>query len=147
MATSRHRSSNRSRHNTTDAQALLSGALGMASSVADYQKESLASTIHRAAEATYEYGQSLDNLPYMRDYVEEAAHVLDNIGDYVQQADVRNIWHDVGAFARHRPAVTLGVAVLTGVIAGQLLQSMSSGRQNGRRSNGRSRGRSSSRHG
>jgi hypothetical protein len=147
MATTRHRSSNRSRHGTTDAQALLNGALSMASSVADYQKDSLASTIHHAAEATYEYGQSLDNLPYMRDYVEEAAHVLDNIGDYVGQADIRNIWHDVGSFARRRPAVTLGVAVLTGMIASQFLQSMSTNQPNRTRSSGRSRGRSTNRHG
>jgi hypothetical protein len=118
----------------------------MASSVADHQKESLASTIHRAAEATYEYGQSLDNLPYMRDYIEEAAQILDNIGDYVEQADVRNIWHDVGSFARRRPAATLGVAVLTGVIASQLLQSMAASQHNGSRLGSRSRSRSASRH-
>jgi ElaB/YqjD/DUF883 family membrane-anchored ribosome-binding protein len=147
MATTRHRTSTRSRQGTTDAQALLNGALSMASSVADYQKESLASTIHQAAEATYEYGQSLDNLPYMRDYVEEAAHLLDNVGDYVEQADVRNLWHDVGSFARRRPAATLGVAVLTGLIAGQLLQSMSIRQQNGSRPTVRSRGRSARRHG
>jgi hypothetical protein len=125
---------------------LLDGAMNMASSVADYQKGNIASTIHRAAEATYEYGQSLDGLPYMSDYVQEAAHVLDNIGDYVEQADVRNLWQDVGSFARRRPAATFGVAVLTGVIAGQLLQSMYS-QQNGSRSGGRSRSRSASRHG
>lgn len=146
MASTKRRSSTRSRHGATDAQALLDGALNMASSVADYQKGNVASTIHRAAEATHEYGQSLDGLPYMRDYVREAAHVLDNIGDYVEQADVRNLWRDVGSFARRRPAATFGVAILTGVIASQLLQSMSS-HQNGSRTRGRSRGRSASQYG
>jgi hypothetical protein len=147
MLNTHRRSSSRSRGSSTDAQALLNSVLNMVSSVADYQKESFASTIYRAAEATHEYGQSLDNLPYMRDYVEEAANMLDSFGNYVEQADLRNLCHDVSAFARRRPAATLGAAVLTGLVAGQLLQSMSgAGQQNGR-AGGQRRSRRTRRHG
>ncbi len=134
-----------SRNIRTDTQRLIDGALAMASSFAGARKESVAIKLQEAADATYDFGQSLDDLPYMRGYVEEAAHALAGLGDYIADVEITNMFDDLQTFARRRPALAFGAALLAGVAASRLMQSDGSGRRNrvrgGKRSGRRVRGR------
>ena len=123
MAVSTRQSSQRSRHAGSDAQRLIDGALAMASSFADSRKDNVAIKLHEAADATYDFGRSLDDLPHVRGYIEEAANALAGLGDYVADAEIANMLDDVQSFARRRPALAFGAALLAGVAASRLMQS------------------------
>ena len=90
MPTARQ-ASQRSQSMRTDAQRLIDGAIAMAASFADGRRENVAVKLREAADATYDFGQSLDDLPHMRGYVEEAAHALAGLSDYVRTS-ISPIW-------------------------------------------------------
>jgi hypothetical protein len=113
----------RARSAGSDAQRLIDAAIAMAANFADSRKDRVAIRLHEASDATYDFGQSLDGLPHVRGYIEEAANALAGLGDYVADADIANLLDDVQSFARRRPAVAFGTALLAGVAASRLLQS------------------------
>jgi hypothetical protein len=115
----------------------------MAASFADSRKDNVAIKLHEAADATYDFGQSLRDLPHVRGYIEEAANALAGIGDYVAEADIAHLIDDVQAFARRRPALTFGAALLAGVAASRMIQSDGGrlGRRQGSGNGGRRRSR------
>ena len=119
----------------------------MAAAFADGRRGNVAVKLREAADATYDYGQSLDDLPHLRGYVEEAAHALAGLGDYVSDVEITNMFDDLQSFARRRPALAFGAALLVGVAASRLMQSdgrglrqqpgARGGRQTGRKARGR----------
>ena len=145
MAASTRQSASRSRPAGSDAQRLIEGAIAMASSFADSRKDNVAIKLHEAADATYEFGRSLDDLPHVRGYIEEAANALAGLGDYVADADISNMFDDVQSFTRRRPALAFGAALLAGVAASRFLQSdgnrasLRRGKGNGSKRRGRAR--------
>ena len=115
--------SQRSYNMRSDTQRMIDGAMALAASFADGRKEKVAIKLREAADVTYDFGQSLDDLPHMRGYVEEAAHALAGLSDYVADVDIANMVDDLQSFARRRPALAFGAALLAGVAASRLIQS------------------------
>jgi hypothetical protein len=115
-ATTRQTLRSRSAENDIDT------AIAIAANFADSRKDRLAIRLHEASDATYDFGQSLDGLPHVRGYIEEAANALSGLGDYVAEADIADLLDEVQSFARRRPAIAFGTALLAGVAASQLLQ-------------------------
>lgn len=141
MAASTRQSSPRSRRAGSDAHRIIEGMLAMAASYADGRKDSVAIKIHEAADATHDFAQSLRDLPHVREYVEEAADALAGFGDYVADAEVGDMFVDVRSFARRRPALAFGAALLAGVAAARFIQSTNGGGEKPGR--GRGNGRAS----
>jgi hypothetical protein len=139
--------SQRSHNLRSDTQRMIDGAMALAASFAGGRKEKVAIKLREAADATYDFGQSLDDLPHMRGYVEEAAHALAGLGDYVADVEIANMVDDLQSFARRRPALAFGAALLAGVAASRLIQSdglglrQEYGRRGGRRTGRRAAGR------
>ncbi len=138
MAASTRQTSYRSRPAGSDAQRFIEGAMAMASSFADSRKDNIAIKLHEAADATYDFGQSLNDLPHVRGYIEEAANALASLGDYVADAEITNMFDDAQAFTRRRPAMAFGAALLAGVAASRFLQSDRANRR-GTKTNGRAK--------
>ncbi len=142
MPTARH-ASKRSPNMRSDTQRMIDGAMALAASFAGGRKEKVAIKLREAAGATYDFGQSLDDLPHMRGYVEEAAHALAGLSDYVADVEIANMFDDLQSFTRRRPALAFGAALLAGVAASRLIQSdglrvrQRGDRRAGRRAGGR----------
>ena len=103
------------------ANRFLGDALSLASTYADSRKAASADRIVELASATREFGASLNDLPQLRRYGDEAAGSLDNLADYVAKTDIPDMLDDCVAFAMRKPVATLTLGVATGLAFTQLV--------------------------
>jgi hypothetical protein len=73
--------------------------------------------------AAHDFGKTLDDLPHLREYVEEASAAIEELGNYVEQAGIREMFDEARNYARQRPLITLGAGLAAGIAASQLLAS------------------------
>jgi hypothetical protein len=96
--------------------------LGLAGTLVRGQKTYGAARISDIAEATRNFADAVSEIPHLRVYVDSAAERLDELSEYVTEAEVEEMIDDVGDFARRYPFATLGIAIAAGVTASRLLQ-------------------------
>lgn len=124
MSSSYSNGSPSGRHrDSRDGTALMDNALAMAASLAAGRKQALAAKLHEAASATRDFGDSLDELPNIRGYIEEAADAIEGFGAYVEDAELGDMVDDAESFARRRPIITFGFMLLAGVAVSRMVQS------------------------
>ncbi len=89
------------------------------------QKDQAADTLYTVAHALRQTGQQLreqDKAP-IAGYADQAATEVERIYGYLHGRDVRQIVDDTEGFARQRPAVFVGGALVLGLVAARFLKS------------------------
>jgi len=89
------------------------------------QKDQAADTLSTVAHALRQTGQQLreqDKAP-VAGYADQAATEVERISDYLHDRDVRQIVDDTEGFARQRPVVFVGGALVLGLVAARFLKS------------------------
>ena len=120
MAKATRRRSRRASHQPT-ANRFLGDALSLASTYADSRKAASADRIVELASATREFGASLNDLPQLRRYGDQAAGSLDDLADYVAKTDIPDMLDDFVGFAMRKPVATLTLGVATSLAFTQLV--------------------------
>ncbi len=121
MAAAKRRKTSRRQTPRNDAQVFLDSIAGVAASMAESRKHRVSMKLRDAATAAYSFGQTLDDLPNLRSYVEEASSAIDDLGQYIEGAEIRQMFTEARAYARQRPFLTLGAGVAAGIAASRLL--------------------------
>jgi predicted transcriptional regulator len=114
--------------------------LSMASTVAESRKHQAAERLSELASAARNFTNTVEDLPYLRDYTDAAANRIDELAEYVDRTDVPEMLDDIASFARRQPMATLALGLAAGLVTTQLMR----GRVM-RTSQGRSSARTSSR--
>jgi len=107
-------------------------ASGKAVSKIDDQKLTLASGLSSVAESVRQVGQNLKGpnaqdgiAKYTVEYSDTAAHKIEQVANYFERKDVKEMFRDVEDFARKNPAAFIGGAFVLGIIAARFLKSSS----------------------
>lgn len=93
-----------------------------AETTADAGKDQVANRVGEVAHAVRHAGQEDENLA---PYAEAIGSQLQNVADYIQHHDVRDMLRTAGDFAHRQPALFLGGAFTIGLIAARFLKSSS----------------------
>jgi hypothetical protein len=101
-------------------QSVMRDILSLASSVAASGKHLGAQKVFAVAEATRVFGEDLAELPHLRAYAEAAADGLEELGEYVDQTEVDDMFDDMVEFARRQPVITAAFALAAGIVAMQI---------------------------
>lgn len=120
---SRRRSSSRrggSRDNY--GQRMFGDVLSLASTLADSRKQVAAERLNELASATRNLTNSVEDLPYLRDYTDAAAQRIDELADYVERTDLDDMLEDIATFAKRQPMATLALGVAAGLVTTQLMR-------------------------
>ncbi|MBV9268600.1 MAG: hypothetical protein JO061_20695 [Acidobacteriaceae bacterium] len=102
---------------------------GQATARADQQRETLASGFQSVAQAFHGLGTDLESREQspVGQYAAQLGHAVgeqvENLANYLQSRDVRQVVRDLEDFARRSPAVFLGGAFLVGLAATRFLKS------------------------
>ncbi len=87
--------------------------LSLAGSLIGSRKEKGADQLTAFADATRQYGESLD-IPHINAYVSSAADQLDYLSDYMVDNDLEKMLADAAAFAKRHPAAAFGLVAAAG---------------------------------
>ncbi len=107
-------------------------ASGKAVSKIDDQKLTLASGLSSVADSVRQVGQNLKGTDvndgiakYTAEYSDTAAQKIEQVANYFERKDVKEMFRDVESFARQNPAIFIGGAFALGIIAARFLKSSS----------------------
>jgi hypothetical protein len=122
-------------------QRMFGDVLSMASTVAESRKHQAAERLSELASAARNFTNTVEDLPYLRDYTDAAANRIDELAEYVDRTDVPEMLDDIASFARRQPMATLALGLAAGLVTTQLMrgrvmrtsQDRSSGRTSSRR--------------
>jgi hypothetical protein len=129
-------------------QSVLRDILSLASSVVGSGKHLGAEKIFALAEATRVFGDDLHELPHLQAYAQAAAEGLDDVGEYVDEVEIAELFDDVTEFAKRQPVITAAFALAVGIAVTQIARNWRTikpqgsrrprtRRRQGRRGNGR----------
>lgn len=115
-----------------------------ATNVIDEQKTNLTSGLSSVADSIRKVGENLrDSEDENRvgqmtaQYSDQLAKGIEKVTKYVENADLRDIAHDVETFARRQPALFIGGAFVLGLLAARFLKTSSPNGNGSRRSSNR----------
>jgi hypothetical protein len=128
-------------------QRMFGDVLSMASTVAESRKHMAAARLSELANATRNFTNTVEDLPYLRDYTDAAARRIDEFADYVDRTDVPEMLDDIASFAKRQPVATLALGLAAGLVTTQLMRGsgMLKTTRGGSRSRGSNRSRRKSR--
>jgi hypothetical protein len=103
-----------------------------ATEVLEEQKETLTDGLASVAGSIKQVGENLNNSPESNKIIETAAKYtnglaeqIENVSNYFERKDVREMVSDVENFARKYPAYFIGGAFVAGILAARFLKSSS----------------------
>jgi hypothetical protein len=101
--------------------------MAYAEDVAEERKNQTADYIHSLSVAILSGGQSLENEGYgtSANFVEQVAEQIGGLADQLADREPRELLREVERFARDRPALFLGGALLAGLGISRFLKSTS----------------------
>jgi hypothetical protein len=118
------RSGRRKSHSArTSGQGMFGDVLSMASALAGTRKHLAAERLNELASATRNLTNSVEDLPYLRDYTDAAAERIDELAEYVDRTDIPEMLDDIATFAKRQPMATLALGVAAGLVTTQLMKS------------------------
>ncbi|CAN5628952.1 MAG: hypothetical protein H0V90_09170 [Blastocatellia bacterium] len=98
----------------------------------DDQKLTFASGLTSVADSVRQVGQNLKGTDvndgiakYTAEYSDTAAKKIEQVANYFERKDVKEMFRDVESFARSNPAIFIGGAFTLGIIAARFLKSSS----------------------
>jgi predicted transcriptional regulator len=103
-------------------QRMFGDVLSMASTVAESRKHQAAERLSELASATRNFTNTVEDLPYLRDYTDAAANRIDELAEYVDRTDVPEMLDDIASFARRQPMATLALGLAAGLVTTQLMR-------------------------
>jgi hypothetical protein len=117
-------------HLTENAQAVIHEAKERANSTLRSSKHSFASQISGIATALKHSGEELSHEggleQQVAQYTQTASIKMQELAEYLEAKDLRDITRDVENFARRQPAIFLGGAVAIGLLAARFIRSSAS---------------------
>jgi hypothetical protein len=124
MAAKRKRSRRRSAALRRDnyGQRMFGDVLSMASTVAESRKHMAAERLSELASAARNFTNTVEDLPYLRDYTDAAATRIDELAEYVDRTDVPEMLDDIASFAKRQPMATLALGLAAGLVTTQLMR-------------------------
>lgn len=96
--------------------------LAMAGSLASTRKDYAAEQLETLADTVRGFADNMPPIPTMRAYASTAADSLDELADYVVDADLTDMVEDARDLMRRHPLATLGGSIAAGLIITQLIQ-------------------------
>ena len=103
-------------------QRMFGDVLSMASTVAESRKHQAAERLSNLASAARNFTQTVEDLPYLRDYTDAAANRIDELAEYVDRTDVPEMLDDIASFAKRQPMATLALGLAAGLVTTQLMR-------------------------
>jgi hypothetical protein len=103
-------------------QRMFGDVLSMASTVAESRKHQAAERLSELASAARNFTNTVEDLPYLRDYTDAAANRIDELAEYVDRTDVPEMLDDIASFARRQPMATLALGLAAGLVTTQLMR-------------------------
>ena len=103
-------------------QRMFGDVLSMASTVAESRKHQAAERLSELASAARNFTNTVDDLPYLRDYTDAAANRIDELAEYVGRTDVTEMLDDMASFAKRQPMATLALGLAAGLVTTQLMR-------------------------
>ena len=103
-------------------QRMFGDVLSMASTVAESRKHQAAERLSELASAARNFTNTVDDLPYLRDYTDAAANRIDELAEYVGRTDVTEMLDDMASFAKRQPMATLALGLAAGLVTTQLIR-------------------------
>jgi len=107
-------------------------AAGKATSKLEEQKTTLSGGLVSVADSFRQVGQNLKGADvqdgiakYTAEYSDTAAQKIEQVANYFESRDIKEMFHDVESFARRNPAIFIGGAFALGIIAARFLKSSS----------------------
>jgi uncharacterized membrane protein YdfJ with MMPL/SSD domain len=102
-------------------QRMFGDVLSMASTVAESRKHKVSQRLSQLASTTKDLSNEIDDIPYVGEFAEAAAHGIEKLAAYVDNNDVPHMLDDISSFARRQPGAMVALGVVAGLIATQLL--------------------------
>jgi len=103
-------------------QRMFGDVLSMASTVAESRKHQAAERLSELASAARNFTNTVEDLPYLRDYTDAAASRIDELAEYVDRTDVTEMLDDMASFAKRQPMATLALGLAAGLVTTQLMR-------------------------
>jgi hypothetical protein len=103
-------------------QRMFGDVLSMASTVAESRKHQAAERLTELASAARNFTNTVEGLPYLRDYTDAAANRIDELAEYVDRTDVTEMLDDMASFAKRQPMATLALGLAAGLVTTQLMR-------------------------
>ena len=122
MAKKKRSGRRKSRSRDNYGPGMFGDVLSMASSLAGSRKHLAAERLNELASATRNLTNSVEELPYLRDYTDAAAERIDELANYVERTDIPEMLEDIASFAKRQPMATLALGVAAGLVTTQLMK-------------------------
>lgn len=103
-------------------QRIFGDVLAVASTLAESRKHLAAERLTELASATRTLTDTVEDLPYLREYTDAAAERIDELADYVDRTDLPEMLEDAASFAKRQPMATLALGVAAGLVTTQLMR-------------------------
>ena len=103
-------------------QRMFGDVLSMASTVAESRKHQAAERLSELASAARNFTNTVEDLPYLRNYTDAAANRIDELAEYVDRTDVTEMLDDMASFAKRQPMATLALGLAAGLVTTQLMR-------------------------
>jgi hypothetical protein len=103
-------------------QRIFGDVLAVASTLAEGRKHLAAERLTELASATRTLTDTVEDLPYLREYTDAAAERIDELADYVDRTDLPEMLEDAASFAKRQPMATLALGVAAGLVTTQLMR-------------------------
>ncbi len=130
---------------------LMDDVKGLAETLFKNRREYGAEKLQSIAEATRDYAASLNSFPGISEKIDELSDSMTEFSEYISETDIETLISDAGLYARRKPIATMGIALVVGAAATQLLLAATreprraSNSQRGNGARGRSSGKQSKR--
>jgi ElaB/YqjD/DUF883 family membrane-anchored ribosome-binding protein len=104
-----------------------------------------AEQLNMLAQSARGLGETFDDLPAVRDQLDQAAEMMDEWAEYIRSTDVRDMASDARRVVTDHPYATFAVAIAVGLAAGSYVkrraraESLARGAGSGRRARGKVR--------
>ncbi|MEO6610019.1 MAG: hypothetical protein ABIN69_16285 [Aestuariivirga sp.] len=106
---------------TSGGYRLMDDVMGLAETLFKNRREYGAEKLQSVAEATRGYAASLNSFPGISEKIDELSDSMTEFSEYISDTDIEHLISDAGLYARRKPIATMGIALVVGAAATQLL--------------------------
>jgi hypothetical protein len=103
-------------------QSVLGDVLALASTIIESGKHAGAQKIFAVAGSSRGFGKDVDELPHLHAYAEAVADGLEDLADYIDRSEVREIFDDIGTLARRQPVLSVAFTLAAGIAVTQVVR-------------------------
>ena len=100
---------------------LMDDMMGLAETLFKNRREYGAEKLQSVAAATRDYAASLNSFPGISEKIDELSDSMTEFSEYISDTDIEHLISDAGLYARRKPIATMGIALVVGAAATQLL--------------------------